>query len=86
MELEPDDLQAVVRRLQRAQGQIGGVLRMIDEGRDCADVVTRLAAVSRAVDRAGFAVIAAGLRRCLADPQSQEADVDSLERLFLSLA
>jgi DNA-binding FrmR family transcriptional regulator len=86
MELDPDDLQAVVRRLQRAQGQIGGVLRMIDEGRDCADVVTQLAAVSKAVDRAGFAVIAVALRRCLADPASREADVDSLERLFLSLA
>jgi DNA-binding FrmR family transcriptional regulator len=86
MELDPDDLQAVVRRLRRAQGQIGGVLKMIDEGRDCADVVTQLAAVSKAVDRAGFAVIAVGLRRCLADPESQETDVDSLEKLFLSLA
>ncbi|RLP08997.1 metal-sensitive transcriptional regulator [Propionibacterium australiense] len=83
--LADDDLAAVVRRLQRAQGQLGGIIRMIQEGRDCKDVVTQIAAVSKAVDRAGFAVIAAGLRHCLADPQSGP-DPAEMERLFLSLA
>jgi len=86
MELDPDEMQAVVKRLKRAQGQIGGVLRMIDEGRDCQEVVTQLAAVSKALDRAGFAVIALGLRQCIADPDAQEMDVATMEKLFLSLA
>lgn len=80
-----DELAGVIRRLQRAQGQLGGIIRMIQEGRDCKDVVTQIAAVSKAVDRAGFAVIAAGLRHCLADPQSGP-DPAEMERLFLSLA
>ena len=80
-----DDLASVIRRLQRAQGQLGGIIRMIEEGRDCKDVVTQIAAVSKAVDRAGFAVIAAGLRHCIADPQSGP-DPAEMERLFLSLA
>lgn len=80
-----EDLDQVVKRLRRAQGQIGGVLRMIDEGRECEDVVTQLAAASRALDRAGVAIIASGLRRCLAeDPEG--VDATTLERLFLSLA
>jgi DNA-binding FrmR family transcriptional regulator len=86
MELDPDEMQTVVKRLRRAQGQLGGVLRMIDEGRDCQDIVTQLAAVSKALDRAGFAVIALGLRQCIADPQGQEMDVEAMEKLFLSLA
>ena len=86
MELDPDEMQTVVKRLRRAQGQLGGVLRMIDEGRDCRDVVTQLAAVSKALDRAGFAVIALGLRQCITDPQGQEMDVEAMEKLFLSLA
>lgn len=87
MELNPDEMDAVVKRLRRAQGQIGGILRMIDDGRDCQDIVTQLAAVSKALDRAGFAVIALGLRQCLTDPQSAEQmDVSSMEKLFLSLA
>jgi DNA-binding FrmR family transcriptional regulator len=74
----------VIRRLRRAEGQIAGVIRMLEEGRDCRDVVTQLAAVSKAVDRAGLAVVAAGLRRCLREPDGS-VDPAELERLFLSL-
>ena len=86
MELDRDEMQVVVKRLRRAQGQLAGVLKMIDEGRGCRDVVTQLAAVSKALDRAGFAVIALGLRQCIADPEGHEMDVDTMEKLFLSLA
>ncbi|MFE1248485.1 metal-sensitive transcriptional regulator [Streptomyces sp. NPDC058735] len=85
------ELRAVVNRLRRAQGQIAGVIRVIEEGRDCEDVVTQLAAASRALDRAGFAIIATGLERCLSDgdltaPEDRERMRARLERLFLSLA
>lgn len=87
MELDPEALGSVLKRLKRAQGQIGGIVRMIEEGRDCRDIVTQLAAVSKALDRAGFAVIATGLRQCLAeDPTGETVDTASLEKLFLSLA
>lgn len=88
MELAPEDLTAVVNRLKRAQGQLGGVLRMIEEGRDCQDIVTQLAAVNRALDRAGFAIIATGLKQCLVEQEEggQSADLPMLEKLFLSLA
>jgi DNA-binding FrmR family transcriptional regulator len=86
MELRQDEMQAVVKRLNRAQGQIGGVVRMIEEGRDCQDIVTQLAAASKALDRAGFAVIATGLRQCLTDPDDESMDVETMEKLFLSLA
>lgn len=84
-EVRPEELGAVINRLRRAQGQLGGVLRMIEEQRDCRDVVTQLAAVSKAVDRAGFAIIAASLRECMADP-GEHSGVEDLEKLFLSLA
>ncbi|HEU4948904.1 MAG TPA: metal-sensitive transcriptional regulator [Kribbella sp.] len=86
VELNPDDLGPVVNRLRRAQGQIGGILRMIEEGRDCKDVVTQLAAVNRALDRAGFAIIATGLKQCLTEGDADSADTAAMEKLFLSLA
>jgi DNA-binding FrmR family transcriptional regulator len=87
MELDPDQMQSVIKRLNRAQGQIGGIVRMIEDGRDCKDIVTQLAAVSKALDRAGFAVIALGLRQCILDPEANDSmDVESMEKLFLSLA
>ncbi|MGW5666338.1 metal-sensitive transcriptional regulator [Streptomyces sp. NPDC003758] len=93
LELEGADLKSVLNRLRRAQGQISGVIRMIEEGRDCEDVVTQLAAASRALDRAGFAIIATGLQQCLTDIDTGRKNGDDteqirnrLERLFLSLA
>lgn len=86
MELNRTDMDVVVKRLNRAQGQIGGIVRMIEEGRDCKDIVTQLAAVSKALDRAGFAVIATGLRQCMGDPDGEGMDVAQMEKLFLSLA
>ena len=59
---------------------------MLEEGRECEDVVLQLAAVSKALDRAGFAIVATGLKRCVTDgDEIDSADVKKLERLFLSL-
>ena len=87
MNVDSQTMAAVIKRLRRAQGQIGGVISMIEEGRDCADVVTQLAAASRALDRAGFKIIATGLQQCAASVDgTAEADRAMLEKLFLSLA
>ena len=87
MQLDQESLSSVLKRLKRAQGQIGGIIRMIEDGRECSEIVTQLAAVSKALDRAGFAVIATGLRQCLTeDPSGENVDAASLEKLFLSLA
>jgi DNA-binding FrmR family transcriptional regulator len=87
MDVESQRMAGVIKRLRRAQGQVGGVIKMIEEGRDCADVVTQLAAASRALDRAGFQIIATGLQQCAASGDgTAEADRAQLEKLFLSLA
>lgn len=85
MKLDPDEMTAVVKRLKRAQGQIGGIIAMIEDGRDCQDIVTQIAAVGKAIDRAGFTTVSIGLRQCVANPD-QEMDVATMEKLFLSLA
>ncbi|MEU0680222.1 metal-sensitive transcriptional regulator [Streptomyces albogriseolus] len=87
VQLPADQVRSAANRLKRAEGQLAGVVRMLEEGRDCEEVVTQLAAVNRALDRAGFAIVASGLKECL----SQEGGADSLdtqkmEKLFLSLS
>ena len=59
---------------------------MIENGRDCAEVVTQLAAVSRALDRAGFKIVASGMRQCLASGGASAVSEEQLEKLFLTLA
>jgi DNA-binding FrmR family transcriptional regulator len=87
VQVDEESLRPVLNRLRRAQGQLAAVITMIESGRDCKDVVTQLAAVSRALDRAGFKIVANGMRQCLtegsdASPMTQE----ELEKLFLTLA
>ena len=88
MQLENDQVVGdVIKRLRRAEGQLAGVIRMMEAGRDCEDVVTQLAAVSRALDKAGFAIIATGLEQCIrAGNDGSAVDRARLEKLFLSLA
>ena len=74
----------MLNRLRRAQGQLSAVIAMVEEGRDCRDVVTQLAAVSRALDRAGFKIVASNMRRCVAG--EGPLTTEELERLFLALA
>ncbi|MDL9936873.1 metal-sensitive transcriptional regulator [Gordonia sp. ABSL1-1] len=89
---DEEAITVVLNRLRRAHGQLAGVISMIEQGRDCKDVVTQLAAVSRALDRAGFKIVATGLRQCLTDGPGGEASTgepmteDELEKLFLALA
>ncbi|MGR6997480.1 metal-sensing transcriptional repressor [Yinghuangia aomiensis] len=88
MKVDDDAVQGVLNRLRRAQGQLAGVIAMIEAGRDCKDVVTQLAAVSRALDRAGFKIVASGMRQCMAtaDADAPPMTEAELEKLFLTLA
>lgn len=84
MELSSTDMRPVINRLKRARGQLNGIIDMLEEGRDCEDVVTQIAAVSKALDRAGFTVVSAGMRQCLTS--DDQLDIAKMEKLFLSLA
>ena len=88
MQVDEETTGALLNRLRRAQGQLAGVITMIETGRDCKDVVTQLAAVSRALDRAGFKIVASGMRQCLAPDAEQAPPMteQELEKLFLALA
>ena len=86
---DEESIALVLNRLRRAQGQLAGVISMIEQGRDCKDVVTQLAAVSKALDRAGFKIVATGLRECLTGDEAEGKEPMSeaeLEKLFLALA
>jgi DNA-binding FrmR family transcriptional regulator len=83
MQLDAGATKTSITRLRRAEGQLA--IRMVEQSRDCNDVVTQLAAVCRAVDKAGFNVVAGGLKQCLSDGRSA-LDVAEMEKLFLSLA
>ena len=85
MIIQPDELKTARDRLARVQGQIGGIVRMIDEGRDCTDILQQLSAASTALSRAGFSIVATGMTHCANEPDNSESRV-ALEKAFMSLA
>jgi DNA-binding FrmR family transcriptional regulator len=89
VQLEPQTVAEVLPRLRRAHGQLAAVVRMLEEGRDCEDVVVQLAAARRALDRAGYRMLTGGLRQCLeatAEGRTDTLPPERMERLFLALA
>jgi DNA-binding FrmR family transcriptional regulator len=89
MELPDSAIDDVRKRLRRAAGQVQAVERMLDEGRECREVVTQIAAATRALEQAGLKLVAAGLTYCLERPEEAEADgygLEDVERMFLKLA
>ena len=92
LKAEDPQITALIRRLRRVEGQVGGLVRMLEAGRDCADVVTQLAAASHALDRVGFLLLASELRNCssaqvgVTDDAAVLAKAAAVEKLFLTLA
>jgi DNA-binding FrmR family transcriptional regulator len=88
MRFESEVVPEALDRLRRVNGQLGGIIRMIEQGRDCQDVVEQLAAVGRAVDRVGLKLLAGQLRQCLNDEEAARVEgyeEGKFERLFLML-
>jgi DNA-binding FrmR family transcriptional regulator len=86
MRLEPEELKPVITRMKRAHGHLATVIRMMEDGAECEDVLTQLAAVNKALSRSGFALVATGLQQCLTTDGPDGVDAKKLEKLFLSLA
>lgn len=76
---------AVVNRLKRVEGQIRGVLNMIEQNKDCRDVVTQLSASRTAIDRTIGLVVSNNLEQCVRENIENGEDTDELVKEAVSL-
>ena len=80
-------IDAISKRIKRAQGQLGAVARMLEEGRNCDEIVIQMSAVSKAVNTAAFTLISSSLKECLIEGKTNQDEVtERLQKLFLTLA
>ena len=84
---DQEQIDAISKRVKRAQGQLGGVARMLEEGRNCDEIVIQMSAVSKAINTAAFTLISASLKECIVEGKTDsDAVTAKLQKLFLSLA
>ena len=89
MELPEDTVKDLTRRLRKVGGQVRGIEQMLNDERDCREIVTQLSAANKALEQVGFLLVAAGLQWCLEDPErsaSQGYELADVQRMFLKLA
>ena len=88
MEIDQDVKADLQVRLRRIEGQVRGIQAMIADDRECRDIVTQIAAASKAIEQVGFRMLSSGMASCLQDPDKAESEgysVDAVEKLFLRL-
>jgi DNA-binding FrmR family transcriptional regulator len=89
MELPEDVIKDVRRRLHRVAGQVEAIERMLDERRECRDVVTQISAATKALEQVGFKLVATGLTYCVQNPDDAAAEgypLEEVQRMFMKLA
>jgi len=89
MELPEETVADLVRRLRRIEGQVRGLQQMLTDGRDCREIVTQISAANKALEQAGFVLVAAGLTWCLQDPERSAAEgyeLAEVQKMFTKLA
>ncbi len=89
MELDPEEVAQLQKRLRRIEGQVRGLQQMLADERDCRDIVTQIAASNKALEQVGFLLVSAGLTWCLEDPERSAAagyDIADVQKMFLKLA
>lgn len=88
MQIPDETTDDLIRRLRRIEGQVRGIQAMLGDRRDCADVVTQIAAASKALEQVGFKLVASGLTYCIANPEEaaeEGYDVARVEKMFMQI-
>ena len=79
-----DQVETLIKRVKRAQGQLGAVARMLEEGKNCEEIIVQMSAASKAIDTAAITLISSSLEQCIVEGKNV-TKTEKLQKLFLSL-
>ena len=80
MEHRHTDTKNVINRLSRAIGHLEAVIQMVEQGRDCSEVLIQLAAVKSAINNTGKIILKDHLNHCITDAVKND-DSKALEEI-----
>ncbi|PLT32450.1 metal-sensitive transcriptional regulator [Bacillus sp. V5-8f] len=75
----------VINRLKRIEGQLKGVLGMMEQGKDCRDIVTQLSAARNAIDRTIGVIVSENLEQCVRENVERGESTDHLVKQAVEL-
>lgn len=86
-EIGDKPVSSTLTRLRKVEGQVRAVQRMIEEGRDCEDVLRQIAAATKALKRAGVHLAVSGLEHCVIDGSADTAEnLEQFRKAFVELS
>ncbi len=75
----------VKNRLKRIEGQLKGVLNMMEQGKDCRDIVTQLSAARSAIDRTMGVIVSTNLEQCVRESIEKGENTENLVKEAVEL-
>lgn len=75
----------IKNRVKRMEGQLRGILKMMEEQKDCKEVITQLSAVRSAVDRTGGVIVSSNLVECVLEAEQRGEKADELIKEAVNL-
>ncbi len=72
-------------RIKRVEGQLRGILRMMEQGEDCKDVITQLSAAKTALDRSVGLIVSMNLVECVRDSHESGEGTEALVKEAVNL-
>ena len=72
-------------RVKRMEGQLRGILKMMEDGKDCKEVITQLSAVRSAVDRTIGVIVSTNLVQCVRQAEGDDGEVDEIIKEAVNL-
>ncbi|WP_284140553.1 MULTISPECIES: metal-sensitive transcriptional regulator [unclassified Virgibacillus] len=75
----------VINRMKRIEGQVRGLLKMMQDDKECRDVVTQMSAVRSAIDRTAALIVTKNLEQCIRDEKTNGEDAETLIKEAVNL-
>ena len=72
----------LIARLKRVEGQIKGVAKMIEEGRNCNEILIQIASIRSAMNKIGIIILENYLKMCIDKMNREKEDLEEIENFF----
>ena len=79
------DKDMLIKRLNRIEGQVKGIQKMVDEERYCIDILTQISAIRSAINKVGSIILENHIKGCVVNSIKEDNREESIEELMKTI-